>query len=63
MIGANPLSCLICSEEEADLAQTWSRADTGRETRAEWQPALHQGVAESNLSQVGTCVPLLPALS
>lgn len=50
------------SEEEAGLAQTRPRADTRCEARAEWQPALHQGAAESDLPQVGGSGLVLPGL-
>lgn len=45
--------CLLHSQEKADLAQTRPWANTGRETSAEWQSAVHQGAAEPNLPQVG----------
>lgn len=61
------MTCLLFprSEKEANLAQTWPGADSRSEARAEWQPALHQGVAESDLSQVSRWqpFPLQPACS
>lgn len=46
-------SRLLYSKEEADLAQTRTGASARRQACAERQPALHQGAAEPDLSQVG----------